>query len=80
MYLNAWPIGNGIIRRYGLVGVGMVWLEEVCHRGGRQRGGERESERERGGGQEDNLGCCFSELYILFVETEPVMFSKQVLY
>jgi hypothetical protein len=27
--------GNGTIRRYGLVGVGMALLEEVCHcRGG----------------------------------------------
>ena len=24
-------IGNGNIRRYGLVGVGAVLLEEVCH-------------------------------------------------
>ena len=27
--------GNGTIRRYGLVGVGVVLLEEVCHCEGR---------------------------------------------
>ena len=32
---NAWPKGSDIIRRYGLVGVGVVLLEEVCHGGGR---------------------------------------------
>jgi hypothetical protein len=31
MCLNAWPIGSGTIRRCGLIGVGMVLLEEVYH-------------------------------------------------
>jgi hypothetical protein len=30
----AWPIGSGTIRRCGLVAVGVVLLEEVCHCGG----------------------------------------------
>lgn len=34
MYLNAWPIGNGTIRRCGLAGVGVA-LEEASHPGGR---------------------------------------------
>jgi hypothetical protein len=29
MCLNAWPIGSGTIRRYGLVGEGVTLLEEV---------------------------------------------------
>ena len=32
--LNAWLIGNGTIKRYGLVRVGVVSLEEVCLCGG----------------------------------------------
>ena len=32
MYLNAWPMGSGIIRRHSIVGVGVALLEEVCHR------------------------------------------------
>ena len=35
MCMNAWPIRSGTIRRYGLVGVGVVLLEEVCHCGDR---------------------------------------------
>jgi hypothetical protein len=31
--LNAWPIGSGTIGKYGLVGVGVVLLEEVDHCG-----------------------------------------------
>jgi hypothetical protein len=31
MCLNAWPLGNGTIRRGGLVRVGMALLEAVCH-------------------------------------------------
>jgi hypothetical protein len=31
MCLNAWPIRNGTIRKCGLVGVGVAWLEEVWH-------------------------------------------------
>ena len=27
----AWPMGTGTIRRYGLVGIGVVLLEKVCH-------------------------------------------------
>jgi hypothetical protein len=34
MSLNTWPIGCGIIRRHGLVRVGVTLLEEVCHCGG----------------------------------------------
>ena len=34
MCFNVWPIGGGTIRRYGLVGVGVALLEEVCHCGG----------------------------------------------
>jgi hypothetical protein len=33
MCLNTWPTGSGTIRRYGLVGVGVVLLEDVCHCG-----------------------------------------------
>jgi hypothetical protein len=29
MCLNTWPMGSGIIRRCGLVEVGVAWLEEV---------------------------------------------------
>jgi hypothetical protein len=29
--LSAWLIGSGTIRRYGLVGVGVALLKEVCH-------------------------------------------------
>lgn len=29
MYVNAWPIGNGITRRYSLVGIGMALLKCV---------------------------------------------------
>ena len=32
--LNFWPIGNGTISGCGLVGAGVVLLEEVCHCGG----------------------------------------------
>ena len=28
-----WPIGSGIIRRCGLIGVDVALLEEVCHCG-----------------------------------------------
>ena len=35
MYLNAWPIGSTTIRKCGLVGVGVVLLQEVCHCWGR---------------------------------------------
>jgi hypothetical protein len=35
MCLNPWPIGSGTIRKYGLVGVEMDFLEEVCHSIGR---------------------------------------------
>ena len=34
MCLSAWPIKSGSIRRCGLVGVGVVLLEEGCHCGG----------------------------------------------
>ena len=27
----AWPMGSETIRRCGLVGVGVAFLEEVCH-------------------------------------------------
>ena len=33
MCLNAWPTGSDTIRKRGLVGVGVVLLEEVCHSG-----------------------------------------------
>ena len=33
MYSNAWPMGNGTIRRCSLVGVGGALLEEVYHCG-----------------------------------------------
>ena len=33
MCLNAWPTGNGTIRRCGLIGVGVALLEEMCHCG-----------------------------------------------
>lgn len=29
--LNSWPIGSGPVRRCGHVGVGMAFLEELCH-------------------------------------------------
>ena len=35
MCLNVWLIGSVTIRRCGLVGLGVVLLEEVCHCGGR---------------------------------------------
>jgi hypothetical protein len=35
MCFNAWPIGNGTIRRSGLVGVGVALLKKVCHCWGR---------------------------------------------
>ena len=35
MCLNAWPMGSGTIRRCGLIGGGMTFLEEVCHCRGR---------------------------------------------
>ena len=31
--LNAWPIASGTIRRCGLVGIGMVLMEKLCHCG-----------------------------------------------
>ena len=31
MCLNVWPMGRGIIGSCGLVGVGVAFLEEVCH-------------------------------------------------
>jgi hypothetical protein len=31
----AWPMGNGTIRRCGLVGIGVALLEETCHCTGR---------------------------------------------
>lgn len=31
MNFNAWPTGNGIRRRWSLVGDGVSFLEEVCH-------------------------------------------------
>jgi hypothetical protein len=31
----AWPKGSGIIRRCGLVGIGVALIEEVCHCAGR---------------------------------------------
>ena len=34
MCLNAWPIGSDTIRKYGLVGLDMAFLEEVGHYGG----------------------------------------------
>ena len=33
IYLNVWPIGNHIFRRYGLLEIGVVFLEKVCHCG-----------------------------------------------
>jgi hypothetical protein len=33
--VNGWPIGSGTIRRCGLVEIGVVTLEEVCHCRGR---------------------------------------------
>lgn len=33
MYLNAWPIVGGTVRRCSLAGVGVAFLEEVCHCG-----------------------------------------------
>ena len=33
MGLNAWSMRKGTIRRYVLVGVGVAFLEEVCHCG-----------------------------------------------
>jgi hypothetical protein len=33
LYLDAWPIGSGTIRRCGLVGVGVTLFDEVCHCG-----------------------------------------------
>ena len=33
MCLNAWPIGSGTTMKYGLIGVGVAFLEEVCHCG-----------------------------------------------
>jgi hypothetical protein len=34
MCLKAWPTGRGTIRRFGLAGVGVALLEEVCLYGG----------------------------------------------
>ena len=31
MCLNGWPMGNGMIRKYSLVGVGVALFEEVCY-------------------------------------------------
>jgi hypothetical protein len=31
MYFNAYPLGNDTIRIYGLVGIGVVLVEGVCH-------------------------------------------------
>jgi hypothetical protein len=33
MFLNAWSIGSGTIRRCGVAGVGVALLEELCHFG-----------------------------------------------
>jgi hypothetical protein len=33
MCLNAWPIGSGTIRGFGLVAVCVALLEEMCHCG-----------------------------------------------
>ena len=35
MYLNAWLIESGTLRRCGLVGVSVAFLGVVCHCGGR---------------------------------------------
>ena len=32
--LNLLGLGSGTVRRFGLVGAGVAWLEEVCHYGG----------------------------------------------
>ena len=31
IYLNAWTLGSGAIKRCDLVGAGAALLEEVCH-------------------------------------------------
>jgi hypothetical protein len=33
--LNGWPIESDTIRRYGLIGIDVMLLEEVYHYGGR---------------------------------------------
>jgi len=34
MSLNVWSKGSAVIKRYGLVGVGVAFPEELCHCGG----------------------------------------------
>ena len=34
MCLNACPIGSGTIRRCDPIGVGVIYLEDMCHCGG----------------------------------------------
>lgn len=35
MRLNSWPTGSSTTKRRGLIGGGVVLLDEVCHCGGR---------------------------------------------